>query len=147
MPTTKTGSRKIVWKFTADDQRSAGAARREFISYMEQCRVSPIAIHDSELIFGELIGNAIRHVGGTVHAQLALQGNEVLLCVTDGEPVSQLKIPRREPHDESGRGLLIVHALAQRVWVERGQRSKAVCVALPCEVPLRRAGETGEVPA
>ena len=147
MPTTNRHSREIVWRFTAEDQQSARAARREFISYMERCRFSSSGIHDSEVIFGELIGNAIRHVGGKVEAHVALQGNEVVLCVTDREPVSELEIPQRGPHDESGRGLLIVHELARRVWVERNRGAKAVCAALPCELPLRRHTEKGEVSA
>jgi len=147
MPLTGRRAAQMSWAFTANDYESARRARREFTSYIKRCNRSLDAVHESELIFGELIGNAVRHVGGEVCAKLNMQGTQPVLCVTDCEPQSDLTIPERGPESETGRGLLIVHALARRVWVERSPRTKTVCAVLPCDLPLQASVERGEVSA
>ncbi len=70
-PLMKGGERsQVTWTFTADDSESAHRARLEFRTYISECKTSDDAVNESELIFGELIGNAVRHVGGQVRAHL-----------------------------------------------------------------------------
>lgn len=133
--------------FAAHDFESARRARREFSAFMSRSGARREAVDDSTLIFGELVGNAVRHVGGEIHARLMLSGTQPVLCVTDCAPDAMLRIPRRDPRSESGRGLKIAIALARRVWVERQSASKTICAALPCDIMPTAEVERGEVPA
>jgi anti-sigma regulatory factor (Ser/Thr protein kinase) len=141
-----TDSSRPAWVCTASDNDSARRARREFVRQITRWHVPRAAVQESELIFGELIGNAIRHAGGNVRVRLRLDGNQPVLCVTDRAARALMDVPDRGPESETGRGLQIVRALARRVWIERGQRTKTVCAALPYSVSFRRA-EKGEVSA
>jgi anti-sigma regulatory factor (Ser/Thr protein kinase) len=135
----------MTWVFSAADYESARRARREFAAHLERCRAAEDGVQDSALIFGELVGNAVRHVGGQISAQLALNGTQPVLCVCDNAPASNLDVPERGPESESGRGLKIVLSLARRVWVERGASAKMVCAALPCDIDRWVSVEKGEV--
>jgi anti-sigma regulatory factor (Ser/Thr protein kinase) len=138
---------QMTWVFSSDDYESARRARRQFAAYMLRCRASADAVSESTLIFGELVGNAIRHAGGHVCAQLALQGTQPVLCVSDNAPGSAIDIPDIDPESESGRGLKIVTTLARNVWVERGTSAKTICAELPCDLRYWATVEKGDIRA
>jgi len=137
---------RMTWVFKTDDYESARRARHEFASYIERCRASADAVAESAVIFGELVGNVVRHVGGEVRVQLTMDGSQPVLCVSDRAAFSRVEIPNRAPESETGRGLRIVHALAREVWIERGQSSKTICAALPCRLQPRIPAEKGDIP-
>jgi anti-sigma regulatory factor (Ser/Thr protein kinase) len=136
---------QMTWVFSANDHEGARRARREFASYIKRCRAPQDAISDSALIFGELVGNAVRHVGGQVRAELTLSGTQPVLCVSDTDPHAPIEIPPAAPESETGRGLKIVTALARKVWIERGKTAKMVCASLPCDLHSLAQVEKGEI--
>lgn len=138
---------QLAWVFAATDYDSARRARREFSSLMSKFGASRAAVADCVLIFGELVGNAVRHAGGEISARLVVNGSQPVLCVCDRSSDSVLRVPRGSARSESGRGLKIVLALARDVWVERRSNGKAVCAALPCKVVVADLDERGEVSA
>jgi anti-sigma regulatory factor (Ser/Thr protein kinase) len=140
-------SARKTWVFTANDYESARRARREFSSFIARNVAGTEAVYDSTLIFGELVGNAVRHVGGKVMAELAMSGRQPVLCISDTAADSRLRVPKGDFESETGRGLKIVIALARDVWVERRRNGKTICAALPCNLPRNARVERGEVSA
>ena len=99
-----------VWEVPADDP-----ARRIW--------------EDLELVVGELTGNATRFCRGRIRMTLQAHRDHVRLEVVDdgaGTESLQLTSPVPPPGDaESGRGLVIVSAVAQRWGAERTTTSVA----------------------
>ena len=78
------------------------------------------------LLVSELVTNAFRHAGGTAELELAVSNATVRVEVTDKSPnPPRLSRSAGTLTDESGRGLFLVEALADR-WghepLERGKR-------------------------
>lgn len=74
----------------------------------------------AELVWGELVGNAVRHAPGPIDVQLDWKDdNPVLTVHDDGESFQPDKISLpADPLSEHGRGLYIVRALALSLRVE-----------------------------
>ncbi|MFF1565236.1 ATP-binding protein [Streptomyces sp. NPDC058293] len=95
------------------------------------------AYAEVQLCVSELLGNVIRHVGeGTpVRVRVArVAGVGIRVEVTDPDPRVLPVLLRATGEDESGRGLVLLDAMALRWGVEQGAASKTVW----CEV---EAGE------
>ncbi|GAB3949842.1 ATP-binding protein [Streptomyces sparsus] len=134
-------------------RRGARLARLLAVERLAAWEVSPQVIERAEHVVAELAANAALH--GRV------QGRDFLLALTLDEAAGNLRVavsdtrgerrpamPRESgPEDESGRGLLLVDALADRwgtdprppsgktVWAEFGQ---------PNEVSKALSGQSGE---
>ena len=107
-----------IWSFDADNAQAAHDARGEFISYL-RAQASDGDLMAAELIFGELIGNVVRHAPGPIEIQLAWNGERPVLHVTDRGPGFD-RTPAL-PDDmlkESGRGLFIIETLSESLNVE-----------------------------
>jgi signal transduction histidine kinase len=66
-----------------------------------------------ELVFSELVSNALRHAGAPVHVTLYREADRWLLDVADGSPTPPT--PRdAERFDPGGRGLMIIARLSGR---------------------------------
>jgi anti-sigma regulatory factor (Ser/Thr protein kinase) len=73
---------------------------------------------DMDLIFTELISNAVRHGGGLREAQLANTGDHLRLVAADNDPRSPALRARRTDRP-NGRGMHLVQAIAERWGVHR----------------------------
>ncbi|MFF2249232.1 ATP-binding protein [Streptomyces sp. NPDC058142] len=96
-----------------------------------------VACLEVQLCVSELLGNVIRHVGeGTpVRVRVArVEGVGIRVEVTDPDPRVLPVLLHATGEDESGRGLVLLDAVARRWGVEQGAASKTVW----CEV---EAGE------
>jgi hypothetical protein len=83
------------------------------------------------LLVSELASNAVRHAGTPFSVSLECDGATVRVAVSDGEPA--LPVLQRPPVDAiTGRGLLIVDALATRWGVDPGATGKTVWFELAC---------------
>jgi anti-sigma regulatory factor (Ser/Thr protein kinase) len=143
-----------------DRRELVGDLRRELGQYLERHAVPGSAdeITDAELIVSEAVGNAIRHTGGPVWVSLSWATELPVLQVYDIGPgfdgaglTSAPRIPPPVadpdgPDDEltaldemmadSGRGLLIIQALAPEVSASvRANAGMVVSITLP--VPRR----------
>jgi len=106
------------WLFDARDADDASRVRREFIDRLRVYRPQPDALYASELIFGELIGNVVRHTPG---------GAEIVLDTSDAYPVLHVidegsgfrhsaRLPA-DPMSERGRGLFLIRSTAREFTV------------------------------
>ncbi|KUL25296.1 ATP-binding protein [Actinoplanes awajinensis] len=87
---------------------------------------------DVDLVFTELISNAVRHGGGLREAQLANNGDHLRMVAADNDPRRPAVRPRRadQPH---GRGMRLIEAIADSWGVHRHHTEvgKRVWVDLP----------------
>ncbi len=107
------------WSFKVDDARAAENARLELVEHLRSRGSALPLIETAELIFGELIGNVVRHAPGPVEVELEWTGDTPTLHVIDsGKP---FRVPDTLPDtfSESGRGLFIVRTIGQNLCVER----------------------------
>jgi len=98
------------------------------------------------LITAELAANAVRHgrvQGRDFHLRLSWTTEGVRLEVSDTrtERLPELRPPQDPADDESGRGLLLVEALADRWGVE--PRSPGKCVWAECALKTTDCHLTG----
>jgi anti-sigma regulatory factor (Ser/Thr protein kinase) len=128
----------VSWSFDATGPASTGA-RRAFLSCLASKDNAGRAIDfaAAELIFGELLGNVVRHAPGLVEIRLDWTGELPVLHVLDNGPGFRSRRAReRLPVDdlsENGRGLFIVNACAAKFSVRnrKGRGTHASAVLLP----------------
>jgi PAS domain S-box-containing protein len=98
------------WRFGAPDALQAEPTRRRLRAWLEQKSTGDFA--SAELIYGELVGNVVRHAPGPIDVDVALEGEHVRLVVQSGggaisvRPALPASLLR-----EGGRGLYIVDEL------------------------------------
>lgn len=109
----------IGWTFCAEDAQAANDARSDFVRYLEANANDGNAIEAAELVFGELIGNVVRHARGAIDVQLEWCDEGALLHVIDRGPEFMLAggLPS-DPLSEGGRGLFIARQLSESLAVE-----------------------------
>jgi anti-sigma regulatory factor (Ser/Thr protein kinase) len=107
------------WTFRADDPAVATSVRREIAGVLLSAGATAAEAADAELVFGELLGNVVRHTGGPVEAALDLTAESPILHVLDRGPgfTYYARLPK-DTLSESGRGLFITKMLARDVIVE-----------------------------
>jgi anti-sigma regulatory factor (Ser/Thr protein kinase) len=125
-----------AWSFDSTSSGSNGA-RRAFLACLKSKAVAaPIDVPAAELIFGELLGNVVRHAPGRVDIVLDWTAELPVLHVLDRGPGFRSRRKReRLPVDqlsESGRGLFIVNACAPTFSVRnRNGRGTHASATLP----------------
>jgi anti-sigma regulatory factor (Ser/Thr protein kinase) len=93
-------------------ERPTAFARRQTRDTLTGWNVPEDSVDDAVLVVSELVTNAERHADGARELRLIVRGRHLIIAVYDGDP----RIPAPHPGDEdaeSGRGLDIVHDLAQ----------------------------------
>jgi PAS domain S-box-containing protein len=100
------------WRFGAADALQAEPARRRLRGWLDERTTGDHAA--AELIYGELIGNVVRHAPGPIDVDVVLDDDCVRLIVQSSGPyiAVQPSLPA-SPLDECGRGLFIVNALGR----------------------------------
>jgi anti-sigma regulatory factor (Ser/Thr protein kinase) len=110
-----------AWMFASEDARTAVDARTQFVEFLRSIGTGDELVYKAELVFGELLGNVVRHAPGPVEISFDLGSGAAILHVIDSGP----EFPVNQPHlpddvlSELGRGLFIVQQLATDVRVER----------------------------
>ena len=109
---------------------SAGAARRFLRHELEDLAVPEPPMEATVLLTNELVSNAVLHARTDVELRLLTYPDVVRVEVHDGN--SRRPDPAMAPADAtSGRGLLMVEALAQRWGVQGTSHGKFVWFELP----------------
>jgi PAS domain S-box-containing protein len=107
------------WRFVSDDARTGAAVRRDIGALVSAWTGREDVAYASELAFGELVANAVRHAPGPVRVIASTDGDGVATVVVEdtgagftdtGEPF--------DPYAETGRGLGLVRAVADEVKIE-----------------------------
>ncbi len=98
------------------------------------------SLAEAQLLTSELVTNALRYGGPPLHVSLGCDGNSVRVTVADGTPDGpRLKDPG--PEAESGRGMILVEALATRWGVEAYDVGKGVWFEFPAKGTPTRTPE------
>lgn len=121
------------WHLDAGDAAAATALRMKFTSSLAHKDFSSEDIANAELVFGELIGNVVRHTCGNCEVDIVVDhsGSRTVLHVLDSGAgfryVSRL-VP--DPYCESGRGLFLIAAMTADFEVDQrpdgGSHARAV---------------------
>ena len=130
---------KSRWTFDASDMPAAGNMRRGVAEALSARGVPESNVAVAELLVSELVGNVVRHVGGSVDVAIDVHEGAPVLHVLDRGPGFHFstRLPRNLM-SESGRGLFIVAALAREFSVvPRKDGGSHARVVLPFDVPRR----------
>ena len=114
------------WGFEASESSVAYAIKCDFMSTLSEL-ATPTSeeLEACELIFAELIGNAVRHAPGPLSISLSTSGNDVVLHVIDDGPGFDYhpSLPQ-DIWSESGRGLFLISQLGYHVEVAPSELRK-----------------------
>jgi anti-sigma regulatory factor (Ser/Thr protein kinase) len=102
----ETGS--VRWAFQADDATAAQDARNALVAYLRSRGSEDSDFGAAELIFGELVGNVVKHAPGPITIELVWDGESPTLRVADRGPGFELRtmLPA-DLMSEGGRGLFL----------------------------------------
>jgi PAS domain S-box-containing protein len=124
------GDWTMRWRFDPCDWRRAYDVR-ETLAEALAAAAPDVDLPAAELVFGELVGNAVRHAPGFVDVELTWDdpATPVLHVIDDGPGyVPRTGLP--PPESETGRGLYIVAQLTRAFTVtqrpQRGAHARAV---------------------
>jgi PAS domain S-box-containing protein len=107
------------WRFSTSDARTGAQVRREIGRLIPAWTKREEIRFGAELAFGELIANAVRHAPGAVRVVVTGDGEgNTTLIVEDGGAGFAPKERRLDPYAESGRGLMLVRGVADRLTIE-----------------------------
>lgn len=110
------------------------AAFRRFVKGTLELWGEDELVEDALLVTSEMATNAIRHARSAFHASVVRAGRTVRISIQDTGPGTAS--PRQAADDDlSGRGLVILDALAQRWGVEERVGGKAVWAELRSSTP------------
>jgi GAF domain-containing protein len=103
-----------AWVFRADDARSAEDARAGFIAFLRTRGVPDANYAAAELVFGELIGNVVRHAPGPITVEVDWNATDPVLHVIDRGRAydAQATLPD-DVLSENGRGLFLISVLGE----------------------------------
>jgi anti-sigma regulatory factor (Ser/Thr protein kinase) len=121
------------WSFVSADAREAGTAtRRSVRNFLSEEACERCDLDAAEIIVGELISNVILHAPGPIGMHCWWEGATAILIVADRGPGLPPVRPLPDPTATTGRGLLLIDALAKSVRFDcvpgRGTR---IAVELP----------------
>lgn len=109
----------VRWSFDAESAQAAQDARGEFVRYLRDNTADAAGVAAAELVFGELVGNVVRHAPGPIDVDVEWSSDYPELHVIDRG--AQFRLSDRLPEDalaEGGRGLFIVRELSRDLSVE-----------------------------
>ena len=111
----------MQWSFEAADAGRAYGVRRDLLDYLESYASQGSDLEAAALIFGELVGNVVRHAPGPIAVDVYWEAGVAVLRVVDRGPGfdwdGDAHLPER--YAESGRGLFIAHSVARNLKVRR----------------------------
>lgn len=139
----------IEWSFRADDALDALRMRQVVRSFLEaESDPTNSDLDGAVLVFGELVGNVVRHAPGQIGVRIEWLDNAPPTLTVEDRGPGVREVPNRPPdHDpwrESGRGFEIVRAIGSHFRVTpRPLGGSRIEVTLPVE---RRASAEHERP-
>jgi anti-sigma regulatory factor (Ser/Thr protein kinase) len=120
------------WRISPGDFTSAARVRVEFRqALLSNCAPSS-DVGGAEIIFGELVTNALRHGKAGADVTVRCKGELFALEIADDGPGFDLEsVAQRERVDDGGRGLMIADRLGARLRAERRSGKWVVEAVLP----------------
>lgn len=112
--------KRTRWAFDAENAEAAKEARTQFVAALKERAGADSDFNAAELVFGELIGNVVRHAPGPIDVQVDWTGENPVLHVVDrGKGFIRDPALPVDPLSESGRGLYIISQLTHGLTIER----------------------------
>jgi signal transduction histidine kinase len=138
--------RSIGWSFDAENAKAAQDARGAFLTRLREEATDDSDLGAAEIIFGELVGNVVRHAPGPIDIALEWAGTGAVLHVIDrGNGFVYEKRQRVDVMREDGRGLWLVARFGLKLSIEHLPHfGTHVRVELPI---ARKNPSRSEVPA
>ncbi|MFN2529332.1 MAG: SpoIIE family protein phosphatase [Candidatus Baltobacteraceae bacterium] len=121
----------LQWSFDSEDAVLAHDSRKLLLSHLLQLGAPGDDYSSAELVFGELIGNVVRHTAGRVTVRLDWSGNYPELTVLDSG--AGFDFETHLPKDmlsEAGRGLFLVNALTREFDVKKAPQGGTLARAV-----------------
>ncbi|HYZ15985.1 MAG TPA: SpoIIE family protein phosphatase [Candidatus Acidoferrum sp.] len=114
------------WQFSSNDGRTGALVRHEVGELVSTWTGREDTRFGSELAFGELVANAVRHAPGLVRVIVWTDGSgDATLVVEDSGRGFVPDVRRLDPFAESGRGLSLVDAVSDGLTIEPSGRGGA----------------------
>jgi PAS domain S-box-containing protein len=126
-----------AWRFHSSDAYSAHAARREIMAFLRGIAAGAEQLFACELVLGEILANTVEHAPGLVEVTIDWSARKPVVCVRDTGPgLAQfaVRLPD-DPLSEDGRGMYLIHALADSVSVKQ---AAGYGTEIQVRLPLRR---------
>jgi anti-sigma regulatory factor (Ser/Thr protein kinase) len=107
------GPGRSDWSYASDDALAAVEARDAFRAHLRAIGCPEHFVEKAQVVFGELVGNVVRHAPGPIGIALTWKGPIATIAVTDSGRSFQCRqaLPA-DPLADGGRGLFIVRSLA-----------------------------------
>jgi anti-sigma regulatory factor (Ser/Thr protein kinase) len=108
----------MIWSLRKGDYLGSRAQRKAFRAFLtEHFETDRVELH--ELVFGELVTNAVRHGEEPISVFVAIDEHVVQIQTENGGECFDLdRRLRKQPSVTSGRGLQIVNQLADALTVD-----------------------------
>ena len=135
------------WSFESTDAGEAYTVRFDVLAYLKSRAALESDLEAAALIFGELVGNVVRHAPGPITVELFWEGGSAVLRVVDKGPGFEWGGCAALPEilAESGRGLFIAQSVSRALKVRRLQGNGTEATAwLPVWLDGERAAEPRE---
>jgi PAS domain S-box-containing protein len=108
------------WRFSSSDAHTAALVRRELGGLIATWTQRPDLSLATEVVFGELIANSVRHAPGPVIVEATRATNGTATLTVDDSGIGFSPATRRtDPYAESGRGLELVRTISDAVTITR----------------------------
>ncbi|HVL65089.1 MAG TPA: methanogen output domain 1-containing protein [Actinomycetota bacterium] len=132
------------WYFDSSDEQAFRALRDELLAYLTRHASDDADLFESQLIFEELVGNAVRHASGPVWVSVEWSGEHPVLTVHDlGRGFSLDDIQSPDLLSEGQRGLFLVSQVSRGL---RTAHKKAGGTRVEAVLPLARRQEEDITP-
>jgi anti-sigma regulatory factor (Ser/Thr protein kinase) len=107
------------WTFASPRASDALAKRSSFIAYLRERGDAGEDYGAAEVVFGELVGNVVRHANGSIAIDLDWGADGPTLRVSDRGPGFEFNGCRLgSPEAEGGRGMFLAVAFSESLRVE-----------------------------
>jgi anti-sigma regulatory factor (Ser/Thr protein kinase) len=128
------------WQFSSLRATDACRRRTEFVKHLRACAAPDSDFVASAIIYGELVGNVVRHANGPIHIVLEWKPDAAILHVRDHGFGFQSNFQLPETYSENGRGLFIVQHLARGLTLDCKPAGSEITVVLPINTSPKSDG-------
>lgn len=130
------------WHFQSVCGSGALAARGSFLEFLQHLGVRQSDRDCAEMVFGELVGNAVRHAPGPIDITAHVDVRGVLaLEIRDTGPEFKFSVQPPPLQSESGRGLYIASLFAADLRSENTGFGNRVTAILHISEPVTLCGD------
>ena len=133
------------WRFASTDARTARLVRHDIGDLVAEWTGREETRLESELVFGELFSNVVRHAPGPLDVRAAATAAGAEIVVTDHGAGLPAVVEGTDQFAESGRGLHLIRALAGAVDIEPSSHGTRITATFYRSAAALSAGHNSEL--